>query len=433
MLKAAYYTLGCKLNFAETSAFGLLLQEAGIRRAQRGECADVCIINTCTVTEMANSKGRQLIHRVIKENPGAFVAVTGCYAQMRPEDIRTIPGVGLVVGAQQKDELIPRVKEALRLGSRSGADTADAHSASSPSFFPACSRGDRTRYYLKVQDGCDNFCTYCTVPYARGRSRNGSVESIIDEAREVASEGGKEIVITGVNTGDFGRATGESFLELLQRLDEVEGIERYRISSIEPNLLTDEIIDFCARSRAFMPHFHIPLQSGSDEVLRLMHRRYTTDFFRSKIDRVNDAIPDCFIGVDVIVGMRGETDECFEQSYHFMEHLDVSQFHVFSYSERPGTKALAIPHKVPPQVRHERSQRVIALSGKKTHDFYSRFIGTSRPVLLEHAKRQKPMNGFTDNYIRVEYPNTPSLDNHIVTLRLTGFNDTGDALTASEP
>lgn len=433
MLKAAYYTLGCKLNFAETSAFGLLLQEAGIRRAQRGERADVCIINTCTVTEMANSKGRQLIHRVIKENPGAFVAVTGCYAQMRPEDIRAIPGVGLVVGAQQKDELIPRVKEALGLGSRSGADTADAHSASSPSFFPACSRGDRTRYYLKVQDGCDNFCTYCTVPYARGRSRNGSVESIIDEAREVAAEGGKEIVITGVNTGDFGRATGESFLELLQRLDEVEGIERYRISSIEPNLLTDEIIDFCARSRAFMPHFHIPLQSGSDEVLRLMHRRYTTDFFRSKIDRVNDAIPDCFIGVDVIVGMRGETDECFEQSYHFMERLDVSQFHVFSYSERPGTKALAIPHKVPPQVRHERSQRVIALSGKKTHDFYSRFIGTSRPVLLEHAKRQKPMNGFTDNYIRVEYPDTPSLDNHIVTLRLTGFNDTGDALTASEP
>ena len=433
MLKAAYYTLGCKLNFAETSAFGLLLQEAGIRRAQRGECADVCIINTCTVTEMANSKGRQLIHRVIKENPGAFVAVTGCYAQMRPEDIRAIPGVGLVVGAQQKDELIPLVKEALGLGSRSGADTADAHSASSPSFFPACSRGDRTRYYLKVQDGCDNFCTYCTVPYARGRSRNGSVESIIDEAREVAAEGGKEIVITGVNTGDFGRTTGESFLGLLQRLDEVEGIERYRISSIEPNLLTDEIIDFCARSRAFMPHFHIPLQSGSDEVLRLMHRRYTTDFFRSKIDRVNDAIPDCFIGVDVIVGMRGETDECFEQSYHFMERLDVSQFHVFSYSERPGTKALAIPHKVPPQVRHERSQRVIALSGKKTHDFYSRFIGTSRPVLLEHAKRQKPMNGFTDNYIRVEYPDTPSLDNHIVTLRLTGFNDTGDALTASEP
>lgn len=433
MLKAAYYTLGCKLNFAETSAFGLLLQEAGIRRAQRGERADVCIINTCTVTEMANSKGRQLIHRVIKENPGAFVAVTGCYAQMRPEDIRAIPGVGLVVGAQQKDEFIPRVKEALGLGSRSGADTADAHSASSPSFFPACSRGDRTRYYLKVQDGCDNFCTYCTVPYARGRSRNGSVESIIDEAREVAAEGGKEIVITGVNTGDFGRATGESFLELLQRLDEVEGIERYRISSIEPNLLTDEIIDFCARSRAFMPHFHIPLQSGSDEVLRLMHRRYTTDFFRSKIDRVNDAIPDCFIGVDVIVGMRGETDECFEQSYHFMERLDVSQFHVFSYSERPGTKALAIPHKVPPQVRHERSQRVIALSGKKTHDFYSRFIGTSRPVLLEHAKRQKPMNGFTDNYIRVEYPDTPSLDNHIVTLRLTGFNGTGDALTASEP
>ena len=433
MLKAAYYTLGCKLNFAETSAFGLLLQEAGIRRAQRGECADVCIINTCTVTEMANSKGRQLIHRVIKENPGAFVAVTGCYAQMRPEDIRAIPGVGLIVGAQQKDELIPRVKEALGLDSRSGADTADAHSASSPSFFPACSRGDRTRYYLKVQDGCDNFCTYCTVPYARGRSRNGSVESIIDEAREVAAEGGKEIVITGVNTGDFGRATGESFLELLQRLDEVEGIERYRISSIEPNLLTDEIIDFCARSRAFMPHFHIPLQSGSDEVLRLMHRRYTTDFFRSKIDRVNDAIPDCFIGVDVIVGMRGETDECFEQSYHFMERLDVSQFHVFSYSERPGTKALAIPHNVPPQVRHERSQRVIALSGKKTHDFYSRFIGTSRPVLLEHAKRQKPMNGFTDNYIRVEYPDTPSLDNHIVTLRLTGFNDTGDALTASEP
>jgi len=442
-VKAAYYTLGCKLNFAETSTFGLLMQSLGVERAQKGEPADVCIINTCTVTEMANSKGRQLIHRVIKDNPGAFIAVTGCYAQMRPEDISAIPGVDLVVGAQHKDELIPRIAEALAVRrlplaisceqANSEQPTANGQQANSQqAFFPACSRGDRTRYYLKVQDGCNNFCTYCTVPYARGRSRNGSIASIIEEARRVADEGGKEIVITGVNTGDFGRTTGETFIDLIRQLDQIDGIERYRISSIEPNLLTDEIIDFCARSRAFMPHFHIPLQSGCDEVLRLMHRRYDTDFFRRKIERINEIIPDCFIGVDVIVGMRGETDEYFEQAYRFMESLDVSQFHVFSYSERPGTKALDIPYKVTPQVKHERSQRLLALSSQKTHEFYSRFIGTERPVLLEHASRQKPMNGFTDNYIRVEFPNTPSLDNHIVSLRLTGFNAKGDALMCSE-
>ena len=264
---------------------------------------------------------------------------------------------------------------------------------------------------------------------ARGRSRNGSIESLVEQARQVAQEGGREIVITGVNIGDFGRSTGESFFDLVKALDGVENIERYRISSIEPNLLTDEIIEYCAQSRAFMPHFHIPLQSGCDEVLRLMHRKYDTALFRHKIERIHTMMPEAFIGVDVIVGTRGETAEYFERAYDFMQSVDVSQYHVFSYSERAGTKALEIPHVVTPQEKHERSQRVLALSTQKTQDFYRRFIGTTRPVLLEHASPRKPfMNGFTDNYIRVEVPNRPDLDNRIVQVALSGFNKEEDAL-----
>lgn len=425
--KAAYYTLGCKLNFAETSTLGLLLKELGVETAAKGEPADICIINTCTVTEVADSKDRQMIHRVVKANPGAFVAVTGCYAQLKPQVIAGIEGVDLVVGAESKSELIGKICE--KLGGTHGCEDETAPEAAG--FFPACSRGDRTRYFLKVQDGCNYFCTYCTVPLARGRSRNGSIASIVDQARRVADEGGREIVITGVNTGDFGRSTDENFFDLIKALDKVEGIERYRISSIEPNLLTDDIIDFCAGSRAFMPHFHIPLQSGSDEVLKLMHRRYTTGFFRQKIEKIRQVMPDCFIGVDTIVGMRGETDEYFEQAYKFIEGLDISQLHVFSYSERPGTKALEIPYVVSPQVKHERSQRLIALSNRKLHDFYARFIGTERLALMEHTgNRTKPMNGFTDNYIRIEMENHPHLDNQIVKVRMTGFNAKGDALLA---
>ena len=423
--KAAYFTLGCKLNFAETSSVVQELMRCGVKKAQKGEVADICIVNTCSVTDMADHKCRQAIHRLVKQHPGAFVIVTGCYAQLKPNEIIATRGVDLVLGTEQKGMIIPAIVERM-----TGAYT--VRTADIKTFVPSCSRGDRTRYFLKVQDGCNYYCTYCTIPIARGRSRNGSIASMVEQARGVAEEGGKEIVITGVNIGDFGRTTGESFFELIRALDAVEGIERYRISSIEPNLLTDEIIDYCSQSRSFMPHFHIPLQSGSDEVLRLMHRHYDTSLFRSKIERIRRVMPDAFIGVDVIVGARGETDECFRASYDFMDSIDVSQYHVFSYSERPGTKALDIPHVVTPQEKHERSQQVLALSARKTRDFYARFIGTQRPVLLEHASSRKAvMNGFTDNYIRVEVPNTPSLDNQIVMVRMDGFNKEGDALCAS--
>ena len=423
--KAAYFTLGCKLNFAETSSVVQELMRCGVKKAQKGEVADICIVNTCSVTDMADHKCRQAIHRLVKQHPGAFVIVTGCYAQLKPNEIIATRGVDLVLGTEQKGMIIPAIVERM-----TGAYT--VRTADIKTFVPSCSRGDRTRYFLKVQDGCNYYCTYCTIPIARGRSRNGSIASMVEQARGVAEEGGKEIVITGVNIGDFGRTTGESFFDLIRALDAVEGIERYRISSIEPNLLTDEIIDYCSQSRSFMPHFHIPLQSGSDEVLRLMHRHYDTSLFRSKIERIRRVMPDAFIGVDVIVGARGETDECFRTSYDFMDSIDVSQYHVFSYSERPGTKALDIPHVVTPQEKHERSQQVLALSARKTRDFYARFIGTQRPVLLEHASSRKAvMNGFTDNYIRVEVPNTPSLDNQIVMVRMDGFNKEGDALCAS--
>lgn len=423
--KAAYFTLGCKLNFAETSSVVQELMRCGVKKAQKGEVADICIVNTCSVTDMADHKCRQAIHRLVKQHPGAFVIVTGCYAQLKPNEIIATRGVDLVLGTEQKGMIIPAIVERM-----TGAYT--VRTADIKTFVPSCSRGDRTRYFLKVQDGCNYYCTYCTIPIARGRSRNGSIASMVEQARGVAEEGGKEIVITGVNIGDFGRTTGESFFDLIRALDAVEGIERYRISSIEPNLLTDEIIDYCSQSRSFMPHFHIPLQSGSDEVLRLMHRHYDTSLFRSKMERIRRVMPDAFIGVDVIVGARGETDECFRASYDFMDSIDVSQYHVFSYSERPGTKALDIPHVVTPQEKHERSQQVLALSARKTRDFYSRFIGTQRPVLLEHASSRKAvMNGFTDNYIRVEVPNTPSLDNQIVMVRMDGFNKEGDALCAS--
>lgn len=426
-LKAVYFTLGCKLNFAETSGVAQQLSHCGVREATEGEMADLCVVNTCSVTEVADHKCRQAIHRLVKQHPGAFVVVMGCYAQLKPEEVGATKGVDLVLGNEQKGNVVAAIAE--RLTGIHTVRTADIRT-----FAPSCAQGGRTRYFLKVQDGCDYYCTYCTIPAARGRSRNGSVASMVEQAEKVANEGGREIVITGVNIGDFGHSTGESFLDLIKALDAVEGIERYRISSIEPNLLTDELIDFCAASRAFMPHFHIPLQSGSDEVLRLMHRRYDTAFFRNKLARIREVMPDAFVGVDVIVGMRGETEELFERAYEFMGELDVSQYHVFPYSERPGTKALSISHIVSPQEKHERCQRVLALSEAKTQAFYKRFIGTTRPVLLEHASEHKPvMNGFTDNYIRVELPNRPDWDNRIVNVKLNGLNEKGNALCANLP
>lgn len=431
--KASYYTLGCKLNFAETSTVGQMLKSAGVRTASRGEQADICIINTCSVTEVADHKCRQAIHKLVKNNPSAVVVVTGCYAQLQPEKVSSIEGVNLVLGAEQKGRIVDYLSEILT--NKESEKVCDGVAITVPfkdirSFAPSCSRGDRTRYFLKVQDGCDYFCTYCTIPVARGRSRNGSIDSMIEQATQVAKDGGKEIVLTGVNIGDFGRTTGETFFDLVKRLDEVEGIERFRISSIEPNLLTDEIIDYCAQSRAFMPHFHIPLQSGSDGVLKLMHRRYDTKLFADKIARIKRVMPQAFIGVDVIVGMRGETDELFEESYNFLAGLDVTQLHVFSYSERPGTRALNIDYKVSPQTKHERSQRLLALSDEKVHAFYESHIGLVKPVLMEKSRKGLPMHGFTDNYIRVELPADVSLDNQIINVRLGGFNKDNSALLA---
>ncbi|MBM6806867.1 tRNA (N(6)-L-threonylcarbamoyladenosine(37)-C(2))-methylthiotransferase MtaB [Bacteroides caecicola] len=423
--KAVYYTLGCKLNFAETSSIGKTLKEAGIRTVRKGEKADICVINTCSVTEVADKKCRQAIHRLSKEHPGAFIVVTGCYAQLKPEQIADIEGVDLVLGAEQKGELINYLGD---LKKREHGEAVTTVAKDIRAFSPSCSRGDRTRYFLKVQDGCDYFCSYCTIPFARGRSRNGKIEDLVAQARQSALEGGKEIVLTGVNIGDFGKSTGENFYDLVKALDEVEGIERFRISSIEPNLLTDEIIEYVARSKRFMPHFHIPLQSGCDEVLKLMRRRYDTALFASKIHKIKELIPDAFIGVDVIVGTRGEIPEYFDRAYEFIKSLDVTQLHVFSYSERPGTQALNIDYVVSADEKHRRSQQLLALSEEKTRAFYARHIGKEAVVLMEKSKAGAPMHGFTDNYIRVELPHDDSLDNQLVRVRLGEFNEEGTAL-----
>ena len=421
---AVYYTLGCKLNFAETSTIGKMLQQAGVRTARRGERADICIVNTCSVTEVADKKCRQAIHKLIKQHPGAFVVVTGCYAQLKPDTVAHIDGVDLVLGAEQKKDILQYIDWQKReSGEVHASALKDIHS-----FAPSCSRGDRTRFFLKVQDGCDYFCSYCTIPFARGRSRNGSIASLVEQARQAAAEGGREIVLTGVNIGDFGKTTGETFFDLVKALDEVEGIERYRISSIEPNLLTDEIIDFVSRSKRFMPHFHIPLQAGCDEVLKLMRRRYDTALFADKVRKIKSVMPDAFIGVDVIVGTRGETDAYFEQGYHFIESLDVTQLHVFTYSERPGTQALKIEHAVAPAEKHRRCHSLLELSDRKTEAFYARHIGQVMPVLLERSKSGKPMHGFTPNYIRVEIPHNEALDNQVLPIRLGGFNEDKSAL-----
>lgn len=435
--KAVYYTLGCKLNFAETSTVGAELKARGVRTARKGEIADICVVNTCSVTEVADSKCRQAIHRLVRNHPGAIVVVTGCYAQLKPEQVSAMEGVDLVLGSNEKGQIVDAILERMQMMPEERKLAAHEHrtvrTADIRNFMPSCSCGDRTRYFLKVQDGCDYYCTYCTIPFARGRSRNGSIELLVSQAREAAMAGAKEIVITGVNIGDFGKTTGESFLDLLKALDAVEGIERYRISSIEPNLLTDEVLQFCAQSRAFMPHFHIPLQSGSDEVLRLMRRKYDTALFRSKVERVLELMPDAFIGVDTIVGTRGETEELFQEAYDYMASLPVAQYHVFPYSERPGTKALEIPHKVHPEEKKERSQKILDLSERITHDFYNRYIGKVRPVLLEHSKSKRTMHGFTDNYIRVEITlpdgtSSDMVDNTIVDVRLGEWNEDGTAL-----
>lgn len=423
--KAVYYTLGCKLNFAETSTIGKTLKDAGIRTVRKGEKADIIVVNTCSVTEVADKKCRQAIHKLVKSHPGAYVIVTGCYAQLKPDTVADIEGVDLVLGAEQKGDLM---KYLVTLEKSEHGEAITTATKDIRKFSPSCSRGDRTRYFLKVQDGCDYFCSYCTIPFARGRSRNGSISELVQQAKDVAAEGGKEIVLTGVNIGDFGKTTGETFFDLIKELDNVEGIERYRISSIEPNLLTDEIIDFVSTSKRFMPHFHIPLQSGCDEVLKLMRRRYDTELFASKIRKIKQLMPDAFIGVDVIVGTRGETPEYFESAYNFIKSLDVTQLHVFSYSERPGTQALKIDYVVSPEEKHARSQRLLELSELKLKEFYARYKGAEAVVLAEHSKPGMPMHGFTDNYIRVELDSSKATDNQLIKVRLGDFSADGESL-----
>ena len=400
--KAAYYTLGCKLNFAETSTIGRALLAQGIRSVRPQEEADICVINTCSVTELADKKCRTMIRKAAREHPGAFVIVTGCYAQLSPEEVADIEGVDLVIGAEKKLDLAEYLD--LSVSKPSSASIIHSRTKDIRSFRLSSSSDERTRHFLKVQDGCDYHCTYCTIPKARGRSRSGSVSEIVAEAERIASVGGREIVLTGVNIGDFGRGRGEDFFDLIRALDEVEGIERFRIGSIEPNLLTEEIIEYCARSRRIAPHFHIPLQSGSDEVLRLMKRRYDTELFRSRVSLIQELLPQAFIGIDVIVGTRGEEAEYFEDCYHFLESIPFAQLHVFSYSEREGTAALSIDHVVSPQDKHRRSQRLMQLSEERLKAFYSTNLGRELTVIWEHGNYNGLMMGHSENYIRVAQP-----------------------------
>lgn len=426
-LKALFHTFGCKLNFAETSTVARMFAEEGITRVGPGDTPDVIVINTCSVTELADKKCRQAIRSFHRRYPEAAILVTGCYAQLKPSEVASLPGVAVVAGNDRKNRLPEFLHEFVN--SRKPASDV-VPTPKLLAFNPSCSQDDRTRHFLKIQDGCDYYCTYCTIPAARGRSRSGTIASIVAQAEKAAANGAKEIVITGVNIGDFGRRTAdesgliaidgprETFLDLIRRLDTIEGIERYRISSIEPNLLTDEIIEFCASSRRFMPHFHIPLQSGSDEVLRLMHRHYDTALFRHKIERIRQLIPHAFIGVDLIAGVRGETEEEFIRSRDFVESLPITRLHIFPYSERPGTKALEIGHVVSQQDKHLRVNELLHVSERKMEAFARQFLGTVRPVLLERGRPGEPMSGFTDNYLKVSVDAPHNLDNTIVPVRL---------------
>lgn len=418
--KVAFYTLGCKLNFSETATIARQFESGGFVRAQKGERADICVINTCSVTEHADKKCRHVVRKAVRENPGALVAVTGCYAQLRPQELAEIEGVDMVVGNNEKGSLYAQVAD--MLGRQVERRRAEVHTCAAEqisSFFAAFSTGDRTRAFLKVQDGCDYRCSYCTIPDARGASRNIGVAELVREAEQIAERGVKEVVLTGVNIGDYGRSTGESFLQLIEALDGVEGIERYRISSIEPNLLRDEVIAFCAQSAKFMPHFHIPLQSGSDRILGLMRRRYNTERFAERLARVREAMPDAFLGIDVIVGFPGETEGDFNEAYRFLaEVVRPSYLHIFPYSVRPGTPAAEFPDQVPFEVAAERVARLGRLSAELHAEFCNRFTGQVRPVLFESTVRDGRMAGFTDNYVRVAVPYERALVNRIVSVEL---------------
>jgi threonylcarbamoyladenosine tRNA methylthiotransferase MtaB len=397
--KIAFQTLGCKLNFSETSAIARDFTQAGYARVDMEDMPDVLVINTCSVTDHADKKCRNIVNRAIRSNPGVFVAVVGCYAQLKPQEIASIEGVSLVLGAGEKFNLREHVENLER---KSTAHIYTSEIKNVKDFIPSFSAGDRTRTFLKVQDGCNYFCSFCTIPLARGRSRSASIEKTLQEAQKAAESGAREIVLTGVNIGDFGTPQGESFFDLIQELDTMKGIDRFRISSIEPNLLEDRIIDFVAESKKFMPHFHIPLQSGSDDILRAMRRRYRTELYRSRINSIKEVLPSACIGIDVITGFPGETDEKFAETRDFLLSLPFSYLHVFTYSERPNTTALRINEVVSQDKRQERTAILRLMSDKKKRSFYEENIGTEREVLWEASEQEGMMTGFTDNYIKLK-------------------------------
>lgn len=421
--RVSYYTLGCKLNFSETSTIAREFEEGGFVRASRGEVADICVINTCSVTSDADKKCRNVVRKAIKENPGAIIAVTGCYAQLKPEDISAIEGVSLVIGNNDKGGLVNQV---LNFSGHQVVNHCEASELTN--FFAAFSSGDRTRAFLKVQDGCNYHCSYCTIPLARGASRNIPIADLVAQAHKIAAKGTKEVVLTGVNIGDFGRTTGESFLELVKALDKVDGIERYRISSIEPNLLTDAVIDFCASSAKFQPHFHIPLQAGSDKILSLMRRRYNTETFGQRIAAVKARIADAFIGIDVIVGFPGESEAEFEQCYDFLSSVRPAFLHIFPYSERADTPAIEFEGKVPQQVKHERVHRLEQLSNQLHREFYEQHIGRTVRVLMESSHKDGMMFGYSDNYIKIETPYQRSIVNSVINFRITAIAESGNCV-----
>ena len=421
--RVSFHTLGCKLNFSESSTLAREFERGGYRRVEPSEATDVAVINSCSVTEHADKKCRNIIRKIHRRNPNAIIAVTGCYAQLRPDAIAAIEGVDIVLSNNDKGDLYKRVVE---LKERGKAEVYSCSVENLTRFFAAYSSGDRTRSFLKVQDGCDYKCAYCTIHYARGSSRNIPIADIVAEAREIAAAGQKEIVITGINTGDFGRTTGERFIDLLRELDRVDGIERYRISSIEPNLITDEIIEFCAQSPKFVPHFHIPLQSGSTRILGLMRRRYTAERYRERIAKIRELMPDSFLGVDVIVGFPGEGEEEFMETYNLLEEVGASFLHIFPFSERPGTPAVDMPGKVQSRISTERVSRLEALSAKLNRAFAERFIGTEREVLFESTNHDGVMYGYTDNYLRVSAPFNEHAVNNICRVHLDSIDANGD-------
>ena len=412
--KVSFYTLGCKLNFSETSTIARLFEDAGFAKVDFEDTPDVYVVNTCSVTDNADKRCRALVRKALRHNPEAFIVIVGCYAQLKPQEIAAIPGVDLVLGANEKFNILDHLEEREKKEHGEAIASEIKHVRE---FVPSYSIGDRTRTFLKVQDGCDYFCSFCTIPLARGRSRSNSVAETLKVAKEVAATEVKEIVLTGVNIGDFGKGTDESFYDLVQALDEVEGIERFRISSIEPNLLSDEIITFVAQSKRFVPHFHIPLQSGSDLLLEKMRRRYRTSLYADRIARIKELMPDACIGVDVIIGFPGETDEEFQRTYDFLNGIDVSYLHVFTYSERQNTTAVRMDQVVPNQVRQERSKMLHILSEKKKRFFYEQQIGKLGTMLAETQEHEGLLFGFTENYVKVRLPFDASYSNQLIKVR----------------